>query len=348
MITIPNLSGPGSFWGPMALPLLLSIFLSINMGGSGTAPAFSAAYGAGALQKRMIPVLFGTMVLLGALLAGSEVTLTLGKGLLEQSLFTPMVTSLILFSIGISLLMANLLGVPQSTSQSTVLSIAGAAMALRGLNTKKLFFEILPTWFILPLVAFLIMLVLSRWVLPFLEKKYFTNGYDPMKGHTVLRPLLVGSSLYVAFSIGANNVANAVAPITSLGINQMRDLDLPRTMLCSILLTSPFFAIGSFLFGYKGTKSTGKEIVQVGPFYACSISLLVATLLLSVSVTRGIPTSLVQLNGAAFIALGISKNGFMSTFSNPTVKRFFFVWTLAPLLAFVISYFGVKLLSGIT
>src|SRR5690606_3386988 len=124
------------------------------------------------------------------------------------SLFTPMVTSIILLCIGLSLFVANLLGVPQSTSQSTVLAIAGAATALDGLNTQKLFLEILPTWFILPLVSFLIMLALSKWVFPYLKDRFFTDSYDHLKEHEGLKLLLVATSLYVAFSIGANNVAN--------------------------------------------------------------------------------------------------------------------------------------------
>lgn len=103
----------------LTIPFLLAMLFAVTMGGSGTAPAFSAAYGANVIKRSMIPGLFGIMVLAGALLAGKLVSLTLGNGLLEQSFFTPINTSIILLSVGLSLLVANLLGVPQSTSQST-------------------------------------------------------------------------------------------------------------------------------------------------------------------------------------------------------------------------------------
>jgi sulfate permease len=205
----------------LTIPFLLAMFLAINMGGSGTAPSFSAAYGANVVKQSLIPGLFGVMVLAGALIAGKEVSLTLGKGLLEQSYFTPLNTSIILFSIGLSLLIANLLGVPQSTSQSTVLSIAGAATALDGLNTDKLFYEIIPAWIILPIIAFFIMLFISKWVFPLLKAKVFTADYRYLKQHKGLKAVLILSSLYVAFSIGANNVANAAAPIASLTANEI-------------------------------------------------------------------------------------------------------------------------------
>jgi sulfate permease len=332
----------------LTIPFLLAMFLAINMGGSGTAPSFSAAYGANVLKRTLIPGLFGIMVLAGALLAGKEVSLTLGKGLLDQSFFTPLITSIILGSVGLSLLIANLLGVPQSTSQSTVLSIAGAATALDGLNTRKLFYEIIPTWVILPIIAFIIMLFLAKWVFPLLKDKVFTDDYSHLKQHKGLKAVLILSSLYVAFSIGANNVANAAAPIASLTANEIGQEAIQNFLpiiILSVLIVAPCFAIGSSLLGHKVTKKTGKDIVEVSPFYATIIAMITASLLLLASVTKGIPTSLVQLNGAAFIALSISKNGFKNTFSNKTVKRFFTVWGIAPIFAYILTFVLVTLLK---
>ncbi len=310
-------------FNPLAIPFLLAMFLAVNMGGSGTAPSFSAAYGANVLKRTVIPGLFGIMVLAGALIAGKEVSLTLGEGLLDQSFFTPLNTSIILLSIGLSLLMANLIGIPQSTSQATVLSIAGAATALDGLNTRKLFYEIIPTWIILPIIAFLLMLGFVKWVFPLLKNKVFTSDYSHLREHKGLKAVLIFSSLYVAFSIGANNVANAAAPIASLTANEIGQESIQNFLpiiILSVLIVAPCFAIGSSLLGHKVTKSTGKDIVEVSPFYGTIIALITASLLLLASVTKGIPTSLVQLNGAAFIALSISRNGLKNTFSNKTVK----------------------------
>jgi sulfate permease len=328
-------------FNPLTIPFLLAMFLAINMGGSGTAPSFSAAYGANVLKRTVIPGLFGIMVLAGALIAGSEVSLTLGKGLLDQSYFTPFNTSIILLSIGLSILIANLMGVPQSTSQSTVFSIAGAAAALDGLNTYKLFYEIIPTWIILPIISFLIMFSLSKWVFPILKKKVFIDDYSQLRQHKGLKVVLILSSLYVAFSIGSNNVANAAAPIASLTANEIGQETIQNFLpiiILSVLIVAPCFAIGSSLLGHKVTKNTGKDIVEVSPFYATIIAVITATLLLLASVTKGIPTSLVQLNGAAFIALGISRNGYKNTFSNKTVKRFFTVWGIAPVFAYVLTF----------
>jgi len=333
----------------LTIPFLLAMFLAMNMGGSGTAPAFSAAYGADVIKRTMIPGLFGIMVLAGALIAGKQVSLTLGKGLLEQSFFTPVNTSIILLAVALSLFFANLIGVPQSTSQTTVLAISGAAAALEGLNTRKLFYEIIPTWIILPIIAFVIMLVLAKWVLPMLKAKFFTDDYSHLKEHPLLKAMLIVSSMYVAFSIGANNVANAAAPIASLTANEIGQNSISNFLpiiILSVLIVAPCFAIGSSLLGHKVTEANGKEIVDVNPFYATIIATLVASLLLAASLFKGIPTSLVQLNGAAFIALSIRKHGWKKTFGNATVKRFFTVWGIAPVFAFILTYILTDLLNS--
>lgn len=324
------------------VPFLLAMFLAANMGGSGTAPSFAAAYGAGLIRREQIAGLFGLMVFAGALLAGEKVSLTMGKGLLDAEHFTIVVTSVILASVGLSLLIANLIGIPQSTSQATVLSLAGAALYLQGLNTQKLLFEIIPTWFVMPAISFFLMLGISKFVLPFVKTKRTRETYKEVKGDGIMRWVVLASSMYVAFAIGSSNVANAAGPvasmvITSLGMEPVGEQYALVTLL-SMLVVAPCFAIGSSLLGYKVTKTTGKDIIPIGPFAASIIAFLTASLVLSVSWIKGIPTSLVQLNTGAIIAYSISKRGLTKTFQNPKVWTFFGMWLIAPIFAFGLSY----------
>lgn len=138
----------------LLIPYIIAMVLAMTMGGSGTAPAFSAAYGANVIRKSLIPGLFGIMVFLGAILAGKGTASTMGKGLLNPELMSFTLVSIILFSIAFSLVIANLAGIPQSTSQATVLAVTAPALYFNDLNTQKLFVEIIPTWFILPVASF--------------------------------------------------------------------------------------------------------------------------------------------------------------------------------------------------
>jgi sulfate permease len=149
-------------------------------------------------------------------------------------------------------------------------------------------------------------------------------------------------SLYVAFSIGANNVANAAGPIASMTANELNisiDDNFTLIMILSTLIVAPSFGIGSSIFGHKIVQNTGKEIVLFGKFEAVIIAFVSASLLLSASLVKGIPTSLVQLNVASILGIGVAKLGPKNIFKKTEVKKFFLMWIIAPTIAFLLSLF---------
>ena len=68
------------------IPIITAMFLAMTMGGSGTGPSFSAAFGANVIRKSLIPGLFEIMVFLGAIIAGKGTATTVGKGLLAPEM----------------------------------------------------------------------------------------------------------------------------------------------------------------------------------------------------------------------------------------------------------------------
>jgi sulfate permease len=108
-------------------------------------------------------------------------------------------------------------------------------------------------------------------------------------------------------------------------------------MILSTLIVAPGFGIGSSIFGHKIVRNTGKEIVLFGKFEAVLIAFVSASLLLLASVTKGIPTSLVQLNVAAILGIGVAKLGARNIFHKTQVKRFFLMWLIAPAISFLMS-----------
>lgn len=324
----------------MLVPLLIAMFLALNMGGSGTGPAFSASYGANVIRKSLIPGLFGIMVFLGAILAGGKTTATVATSIIPPQMFTSEITSIILFSVAISLLIANIFGIPQSTSQSTVSALAAPGVYLNGFNSNVFFVDIIPTWFVLPIAAIVICYLIGK----FIYKPLRSRGYTISKkinDSFLLKGFLIAASLYVAFSIGANNVANAVGPISSMTLNFF-DLESDTSSyfvtIFSILFIAPCFGLGSSLFGNKILKNTGREIILFGRIEAVIIAFVSGSLLLLASVIKGIPSSLVQLNVGAIIGIGIAKLGVKNIFRKTKVRQFFLMWLIAPVIAFIISY----------
>lgn len=323
----------------LMIPFLIALFLAINMGGSGTAPAFSAAYGANLIKKGLIPGLFGIMVFLGAILAGKGTATTMGKDLLDPDRMDFIIVSIILFSVSISLLIANLSGIPQSTSQSTVLALVAPALYFNELNTEKLLLEIIPLWFVLPIISFIICFLIGKYIYKPIRKKAYTIS-KKVNENPILKGLIIVMSMYVAFSIGANNVANAAGPIASMTLNELNirgDENFILIMIMSTLIVAPSFGIGSSIFGHKIVKKTGKEIVMFGRIEAVIIAFVSGSLLLYASISKGVPSSLVQLNVAAILGIGVAKLGVKNIFMKTEVKQFFGMWIFAPVIAFCLS-----------
>ncbi|MBU1368090.1 MAG: inorganic phosphate transporter [Bacteroidetes bacterium] len=325
----------------LLLPFILAMVLAITMGGSGTGPAFSAAFGANVIRKSLIPGLFGIMVFLGAIIAGKGTATTMGKSLLSPEFMTFTVVSIILFAVTIALLVANIAGIPQSTSQATVMAVTAVAVYFSELNTQKLFLEIVPTWFILPIVSYFISLFIGKYIYKPMRRRGYTM---PRAQNENLKPfwngLLVLMSLYVAFSIGSNNVANAAGPIAMMTANELGisvNDNFILIMILSTLMVAPSFGIGSSIFGAKILQNTGKEIVLFGKFEAVIIAFVSASLLLAASLVKGIPTSLVQLNVAAILGIGVAKLGTKNIFSKTEVRRFFLMWLIAPIISFTLA-----------
>ncbi len=325
----------------LLIPFLVAMFLAINMGGSGTAPSFSAAYGANIIRRFTIPGIFGLCVFAGAILAGKKVSLTMGRDLIHPDQMTMVVTTIVLLSMALALFFANLFAVPQSTSQSAVFSLVGAALYFGKYNFHMLLTEILPIWFVLPILAFILMLGICKAYEYFKQKWLFKNIIQPNERITKIMVLI--SACYVAFSIGANNVANAAGPLAGmvmheLGIEPSDERSFVIVVIMATLLIAPCFAIGSSLFGSRLLRATGKGITAFGYKGAIAISFVTASLLLLASITKGIPTSLVQLNTFAILALGVSKEGWKNALFNGVLHKFGIIWLAAPFFSFVVSF----------
>ncbi len=324
----------------LLLPYIIAMFLAINMGGSGTGPSFSVSYGADLIKKGLIPGLFGIMVFLGALIAGKSTSKTIGDGILPAEMMNYTMVSIILFSVSLSLLFANIVGVPQSTSQSTVLALTAPALYYNTFSSNKLLIDIIPTWFILPVISFFLCYLIGKFIYnPIRRRGYLLSSKT--HNHPIIKIFVIGMSMYVAFSIGSNNVANAAGPIASMTINELginlTEMNYVHILVICTLIVAPSFGIGASIFGRKIMQNTGKEIILFGKIEAIIIAFVTGSLLLIASVTKGIPTSLVQLNVGAILGIGVAKLGPKNIFRKTEVNKFFIVWLIAPIFAFLIS-----------
>lgn len=302
------------------LILILAAFFAMNMGGSGMSPAFAAPYGAGAISRKTAALLFGIFVLAGAFIAGGRVVKTISGGIVPQSFIDPQVTFIILLSAALSLFVANILRVAVSTSSVTVFSLISVGAYFGKLNTSTLT-RMFSFWIILPLLAYVITYCLGKLIIPLEEKPWIKkHGY-------LLKIFVVASGCYVAFSIGSNNVANAVGPLVASGITDKQS---------GFLLIAPFFGVGG-LFFRKILDTLGKEITGLGLLGASLNGLVIGSLLL-ISSIFGIPEPMVMMDAASIMGIGSVSRGHKFIMTHQVVKKIFSLWVISPVISFSITY----------
>lgn len=316
------------------LLILVVGFFAMNMGGSGIAPTFSAAYGGRLIRKRSAVILFTIFVLLGAATLGRGVVKTLSQGILPKTFLTPDVALIILFAATTSLFLANLLGIPESTSMVTVGAVVGASLFFRHIHLKT-FLWLIPLWIIFPVISFALTFFLYRKIYPphnnnlWLYQKIFCNEKK-------LKKVVLAVSCYGAFAVGTNNVANAIGPLVGANL-----IDTTT----GLLFVAPIFGLGAAFFGRRNIETFGKDVVPLGLITANLVCLVTGTLLIIAS-SLGAPFPYVQLNALSIFAISCVKDGHRVTLSHHITKRTFMVWTLTPLLSVTVSYLLLTLFVG--
>jgi PiT family inorganic phosphate transporter len=294
------------------LGVIVAIFVGFNIGGSSTGVAFGPAVGANTLTKFSAAVLMTVFALAGGLLVGPAVVQSLGSDLVSTQ-FSPLISIVVLFFIGSALFLSNVAGVPASTSMTAVGAIAGLGLARGTLNTE-LMLEIVIWWLVSPITAFWVSGVIGRYFYPRLVEWFAISqsdgsllAYDrsgpiprPKLGeNTTVREFIgttvvIGIGCYMAFSAGASNVANAVAPLVGNG-----SLDLYP----AIVLGGAAIGLGAFTIARRTMDTVGNDLTDL-PLVAAIVVAAVASTIVTFLSALGIPASFVIIATMSIVGLG--------------------------------------------
>ena len=311
--------------------IVVAVFVGFNIGGSSTGVAFGPAVGSRLVRKATAATLFVGFGFLGAWTVGRNVITTMSSSIVPATQFTPTASVAVLFFTGMSLLISNLYGVPASTSMTAVGAIVGLGLASNTLN-QALMFTIVSAWLVAPLVSFLIGVVVGRYIYPYLDRYIAFTTFDLHfiqldRSGTIPRPYLnpnaspqdvVGSlsvvviACYMAFSAGASNAANAVAPLVGSGG--------PLTVDQGVLLAVLAFGLGSFTIARRTLETVGDEITEL-PILASLIVSIVGGTIITLLSYWGIPASLAVSTTSTIIGLGwgrASRAATLVEFATPT------------------------------
>lgn len=311
------------------IAVTVGLFFAMNIGASGAAASMGIAYGSGVLKNRMIAlILCGLAVFFGAWLGGGEVVKTMGSGIVPKETFTVAIALIVIASAALSLFLANVFGIPLSTSEVTVGSVVGAGIVYQSVFAGKLVW-IMMFWLITPFAAFLIAIAAAA----LLKRNFIQNLIKKPKAAPILAILVVFMGVFEAFSAGMNNVANAVGPLVGAGIMSTGS---------GILWGGLFVALGAVLLGKKVLETNGKKITKIRLEEGCVISGTGAGIVTIASVF-GIPVPLTQITTSSIIGIGFVKQG-RSVFKKDIVVQLLVVWVVSPVLSMVLSYTLIQLI----
>jgi sulfate permease len=311
---------------------LLGGWFALNMGASGLAPSFGAVLGARIVEARRARWLFASFVILGALVLGPSVAKTLSSGIVPAERFDTRATLVVLLATNLAMLVANLAAIPQSTSWVMVAALVALGAQQGALLTRTLTHRLLPAWLLLPLASFGLSVVVMRSLYPLKGARSFELHAWLKRHERVAHGLALTSACYVAFAIGANNVANAVAPLSAAGAIEVGT---------GMVLLSPLFGVGARIF--SGPANTvAREFVPLGLVTATACNTIVATLLVLAS-SLGLPQSLVQLNAAAVLGVVLVKEGRDALFEGKKTRSMLALWAVTPSFAALLTFGALEL-----
>ncbi|SEH13443.1 inorganic phosphate transporter, PiT family [Natronorubrum sediminis] len=297
----------------LLIGILVAAFVGYNIGGATTGVSFGPAVGAHVLSKLGAAALMSVFFFLGGWIVGPAVVETLGEDIVPADILTLEAGIGVLFFIGLALFAGNLFGVPASTSMTAVGSIAGLGLATGTLDWATMG-EIVSWWIVAPIVAFWVSGVIGRYFYPQLNEwvaisRRETHLWVVDRSSTIPKVsaaegtdkreitgslIVVAIGCYMAFSSGASNVANAVAPLVGSGALSME---------WGVILAGVAVTIGAFTIARRTLETMGNDITNL-PLTAAVVVMTVSATIVTLLSAIGIPVQLVIVATMSIIGLG--------------------------------------------
>ncbi|MFC1658018.1 anion permease [Candidatus Omnitrophota bacterium] len=316
----------------IAVPLLIivaGLFMGWNIGANDAANCVGVDIGSRRMTLREGIIITCAFSFLGALIFGSRVIKTVGKGVVPLDKLDPQMSMLVAlaacFGAGIWVLMATHKRIPVSTSHSVVGAVAGAGISILAPIYWQKIGEIFLSWVLTPfgsgLLAFL--------SYPLIRRIFFT--LVPRKFEAVVtRWLLILSSIYLAFTWGANDVANVTGVMVGSGI---------FSVFWATLVGGVAIVIGVTTWGYKVIETVGFSITRLLPIMGF-VAEVTSAVNVQIYTYFGIPVSTSHSMVGAVIGVGFARG--MKTVNKRIIRDMVVAWSLTPFMSGLISFIIMK------
>ena len=339
-----------------ALPVILilaGLYVGWNIGANDAANCIGTTVGAQIISYRKAVLIMAFFVILGGVMQGHHVMKTIGKGIVVSDAATyqernqvspgPEFASYFpedrlpdrailaaLLSAGVFVTLATFARVPVSTSQAVVGGVAGAGLGIVGANAAYFqlgtLLRILGAWVVSPLLT-MVLAFAFYYLLGLLLRRLHSISWS-----RALALLVLCSAAYVSYSLGANDVGNAIGPLLS---------KYPDQGVWLALLGGVAMAVGAITFGSRVTDTVGKSITPLD-YGGALAAQFAAAFGVHFFAMLGIPVSTSQAVVGGVVGVGLTKG--VRAVSGKKVATIFLSWVITPACAALFAALVYRLL----
>ena len=314
----------------MYLTVLMGLGVGWSIGANDAANSLGTAVGSGVRTVRQAIILISVFGFLGAYLQGSYVVKTIGKDIvpineLDKTLaaYLALVAA---FSACLWIVVATYWKIPISTSHSIVGAVAGAGLAIGAPIRWKVLGDIFVCWIFTPIgsaiLGYICYRVFRNLFVRIIPRKYLSR---------VLSILITLSGCYVAYSWGANDVANSTGVLAGAGILSPK--------VC-VIIGGVAILVGVMTWGYKVMETIGSGITNLVPIMAFSAE-LASAINVHIYTICGIPVSTSHSIVGAVVGVGMVKG--LRVINLRIMREIVICWLVTPGASGLISFLGLKL-----
>lgn len=303
------------------ISLIAFLLIAFTIGSNDTSNSFGICIGCRIISVRRASILLFVLVLLGAIAQGDRVVKTVGKDLITTS---SQISEVALIVSAMLIVTTNIRGIPVSTHQVIIGSLFGAGIAFGvPVNVETLSWIFL-SWLFSPFISGFLAILLF-----ILFEKLFRNV---LKMEKFLRFLMICPATLIAYNMGANELATAMAPIAGSGEYYL------------IALFGAFsVSVGALALSGRIAETLCKGITSLDPKSGLSAH-LGAGITVYIFTLLGMPVSTTYSLIGGIASIGLLKG--VKTVKYTTLKKIGLSWIFSLLSAFILSFSLSKLYVG--
>jgi phosphate/sulfate permease len=313
--------------------LVISIVIAIAIGANDETMA--PLYGSRVLKMKQILILAVILAILGAVLLGEGVAKSVGDKILlldYEEVSQNAVVMTILISTAVWLILSSALGLPISSTHSTIGGIMGLGMLLGGAGGVNwgTILEMSFWWLLSPVVGFVVTYVVVKALNKY--KLKFLNGFqDYERSESIFTYIIFIVICITAFSRAGNDCSNAVGIVVGVG-------DIGANLSALLIITGISLAAGIVVLGRIVIKNLG-QMTELRPSTAFAVQVPTAAVMLLGTIQK-IPLSGSHLLVASLVGLSKASNAPMEKGLWKIVAIWLLTFPISAILA-IILYFPV-------